>query len=140
MTPDVLGESLLQAVGGELESLLNQAASIPECLVWLLEHTARTLPASPDEAIHAAEIASRLAALQDNYKSGAIGYRSIAQGLRVLGRHAEALVSFLQASDLAQTAGDELLAVQVQIGAIEQNAYQAWPTCRGDCACKAPCG
>ncbi len=123
MTPDELCASLIIANGAEFESLRDQASALPECLVWILDHSARTLTSSPAEAIHAAGIALWLANHQNNQNAAAIASRTRAQGLRALGQHAEALANFEAAAESARLASDELLVAQVQIGAIDSSVW-----------------
>jgi CHAT domain-containing protein len=113
-------EQLLRATNPDRrESLLERAAQSSECLAELLAISEESLPGAASRALHAADLAVELAERREAWHESAYAWRACARAQRLLGQHAEALISFAAAAAAAERAGDPLLAARVQVGRVD---------------------
>jgi CHAT domain-containing protein len=115
-----LSAQLLRASDADRrQRLLDRAVQSGDCLSELLEIASKSLPGSAAKALEAADLAITVAERRAAWREAAQAWRSRARALRVLGRHAEAVLAFAAAAEQAERAGEPLLAAQVQVGRID---------------------
>ncbi len=113
-------DQLLHASGvEERERLLGEAAAHAGAAAYLLDRARAALRESPQEAGRIAGLAASVAGHRGAARDEALAHRTVAQALRQLGRHEEALAAMATAERRAEEAGDARLAAQVQLGAID---------------------
>ena len=110
---------LLKAANAPDSVLLARAAQNPAVFPELTRQAASALRTDVSGSLRLAELAAKIADINSDLTGSVEARRAMAQALRAMGRHEEALAAMTAAANSAALLGDKRLEAQAQIGAID---------------------